>query len=152
MSSKVLPILNTVGCLSLAVLSAIQWNGLRSMDRDLYEARKLTQETEQKRIDETARANNLTNDIQLLKDTIKTLQGEIEKGKADVAARDAELSKAITDQASFGKMTEEWKTAIAERDTRITELNTALQTARARLDEAIGRLKQANARAQQSEQ
>lgn len=145
MTARVLTILNTLGCLALASLIAMQWFKERTMlseitaiARQRDAARKETQTLETRRA-------TLERDIATLKEALAATQQAAETATSELTAK-SEISQQLqTDLNTARSQVTAWETAVKERDTRIETLQSELAKTRARLDEAIAKLKQAGA-------
>jgi chromosome segregation ATPase len=146
-TSRLLPIINLVGCLLITGIVVAQWLKERGLDSRIESLTKQVSETRGQYEAEHKRATALEHDIAQLKDAIEsTVQAKKDAEETMAKAlveRDAQAA-ALT--AAAQEQTQTWQKAIAERDERIRSLNADLTATRKRLDEAIANLKAAGAR------
>ena len=150
MKSRVLPILNAIGCLALTGLIATQWRKERGLDTRIQELNQQLVATGEQRDAEEKRATALENDIAQLKESIESTilaRKETEDAMAKlVAGSQAHAANVAAINQSNLEQVKIWEQAIADRDVKIRELNSSLTTTHERLNEAIGKLKEAGAR------
>jgi chromosome segregation ATPase len=146
MTTRVLPILNTIGCLALTGLVVVQWRKERTLDSTLTNLRSELADS-RIRIEEDAKQRAaLERDISVLKESIEAIQKSAESSARDLAEKDELATRLEADLGSARDQVAAWESAIRERDARIQTLDADLAAARKRLDEAIARLKEAGAR------
>lgn len=138
--AHLLPILNTIGCLALAAVLAIQWRKEHTLRENSATLRHELAISQQDHADARAHATALEADIEQLKDALAATSEARSTLEQELAAARA------THTASTEKQVEAWQAAIAQRDARINELEAQLKAARTRLDEAISNIKKLNAR------
>jgi predicted nucleic acid-binding Zn-ribbon protein len=146
MSSRVLTILNALGCLALTGLIAMQWLRERDLESEITTIAKDRDSARKEVHSLESRRAALERDIALLKDSLAATQQAAESAARELTEKSAITHQLETDLATARSQIEAWETAVKERDTRITTLQTELTKTRARLDEAIAKLKQASAR------
>lgn len=147
MTSRILPILNLIGCILVTGVIVAQWRKekdlgerVNSISTELRSSREQTAEAEK-------RALALEGDVAQLKESIEATAAArllAEEEAAKIATEHnqkmAEFTTAATEQVKT------WQDAIATRDEKIKELNATLSATRSRLDNAIAKLKEAGAR------
>lgn len=146
-ASRVLPILNLLGCLLISGIIVVQWLREIAWNERLGNLRKELAESREQTMAEAKRADSLQSDVDQLKESVEATVAERRKteeemGKA-IAERDAKTA-GIVEEAKT--QIETWRKAVSERDAAIGKLNTELRKTRQRLDEAIEKLKKAGAR------
>lgn len=146
-ASRVLPILNLLGCLLISGIIVVQWLREIAWNERLGNLRKELAESREQTMAEAKRADSLQSDVDQLKESVEATVAERRKteeemGKA-IAERDAKTA-GIVEEAKT--QIETWQKAVSERDAAIGKLNTELRNTRQRLDEAIEKLKKAGAR------
>jgi chromosome segregation ATPase len=146
MSSRVLPILNALGCLLLTVVVLVQWRKERAIDGDRLALKSELATWKQQAAEELQKRQALERDIVVLKESIASTQLAAESSAKTIAEK-AELTDRLqTDLSAAREQVSSWETAIKERDERIRTLDAELVATRKRLDEAIAKLKAAGAR------
>ncbi|MES2474789.1 MAG: hypothetical protein V4640_03340 [Verrucomicrobiota bacterium] len=147
MTSRILPILNLIGCILVTGVIVAQWRKekdlgerVSSISKELSNSREQTAEAEK-------RALALEGDVAQLKESIEATAAArllAEEEAAKIATEHnqkmAEFTTAATEQVKT------WQDAITARDEKIKELNATLSATRSRLDNAIAKLKEAGAR------
>lgn len=146
MNSRVLPILNAIGCLVLAGLVVVQWNKELVLDQKLTRlGTELTTAREQAAA-EGKRAAGLERDISVLKESIESSQQASEEAARRFAEKETQTAGLEVEITTAREQVKTWQDAIAARDAKLRELNDELSATRRRLDEAIAKLKEAAAR------
>jgi chromosome segregation ATPase len=146
MNSRVLPVLNLVGCLALTGLVVLQWRKERSMV-GTFEGLKSELATARHQAAEDAKHRAaLEGDIAVLKESIEATQKAAETSARNFAEKDQQATQLQTEIAAAREQVTAWEAALKQRDERIQTLDADLAKTRARLDEAITRLKEAGAR------
>ena len=146
MSTRVLMILNAIGCLLLTAVVVGQWareHALKTqIKRYQYDMGSL-----QIRVDEEIeKREGVERDVVMLKDSLEQARKAIEAKDAQIAEREVVLGKLKQELELTQKQLEVWNKAVEERDRRIQALDADLLEAHKRLDEAIGRLKSQRSR------
>lgn len=149
-TSRILPIVNLIGCLSISGIIPVQWLIERDKNEQLVSTKSELVATRKQLSDEIKRTLGLEGDVEQLKEFIASLvrtRDETEEAMTKLIAEHAQ--KAATLQANSSSTVEQvkvWEDAIAARDERIKEMSASLSATRSRLDEAIAKLKEAGAR------
>lgn len=146
-ASRFLPILNLVGCVLVTTVILAQWR----KEHTLGERIKIINQELVASRDETAaaqkRSTALEADVAQLKESIEATAASHQAAEEEAVRVAAENQQKITEfVTAANEQAEVWKTAIAERDTKITDLSNSLEATRKRLDQAIAKLKEAGAR------
>jgi len=141
MSTRVLMILNAIGCLLLTAVVVGQWareHALKMQIKGLqYDIGSL-----QIRVDEEIqKREGVERDVVMLKDSLDQARKAIEVKDAQFAEREVVVGKLKQEIELTQKQLEVWNKAVEDRDRRIQLLNANLLEASKRLDEAIGQLK-----------
>ncbi|MGA0845835.1 MAG: hypothetical protein ACO3RV_04775 [Luteolibacter sp.] len=148
MNSKILPILNAVGCMLLVGLVIFQW---RREHESLQSRNQLLQEIATSQ-SELTRANHeraaLLNDITLLKESLDASQTAAEKSAEELRKtttqleQQEELNLTLQEQIDAAReQLQAWEQAVKERDERIRILDLELDKTRKQLDLAVSRLR-----------
>jgi len=146
MTSRVLVIINTIGCLLLTALVVVQWRGERELDVTVATLRtQLAAAADQAAEDAKHRAA-LERDIAVLKETIEATQVAAESSTRALAEKEALAERLQTELTAATEQVAAWETALKARDERIVSLAAEIDATRKRLDEAIAKLKEAGAR------
>lgn len=141
-----LPILNAVGCLILAVVVVVQWNKELALDQKLTRlGTELTTAKEQAAA-EAKRATGLERDIFVLKESIESSQQAIEEAARRFAEKETQSAGLEAEITTAREQVKTWQDAIAVRDAKLRELNDELSATRRRLDQVIAKLKEAGGR------
>ena len=150
MKSRVLPILNAIGCLILAGLVVTQWRLERAHLRDMQNLKSELTTSQENLTNEVKRSTALERDITALKESIEATQQAAEAATRSLNAQNSQAEALKTELANTREQAaiqiKAWEEAIATRDAKLQSLNNDLTATRARLDEAIGKLKSAGAR------
>jgi chromosome segregation ATPase len=144
--SRVLPILNAIGCLVLTGLVASQWLRERESDQALIATQRELSAAKEFSTSETKRASALERDIAVLKESIEATQKSAEEAATAAAAKTTEASALSAEITAAREQIKTWEAALAERDTKLRSLDAELTATRQRLDAAIAKLKAAGAR------
>jgi chromosome segregation ATPase len=146
MNSRILPMLNLLGCLALTGLVVMQWRRERSLDGRLVNLKSQLEAANHQANEESKHRAALERDITVLKESIEATQKA-----AETAARELEEKEQLVTQlqaantAAHEQLTS-WEDAVKQRDERIREIEAQLAKTRAKLDDAVSRLKEAAAR------
>lgn len=146
MKSRVLPILNAIGCLALTGLVVSQWRKERTYLQDQLLLQTEVTETKDRLKNETQHSAELERDIAALKETLELARQATEESTRILAEQNTRASNLQTELAAAREQIKTWETAIATRDAKLRSLDSDLTATRARLDEAIAKLKAAGAR------
>lgn len=146
MKSRVLPILNLVGCLALTGLVVLQWKQERALDSQVGKLQTELTAAHDATATEAKRATALQRDIEVLKESIEAIQKSAEAAAQSLAENESHAAELQTELSAAREQILEWQAAIAARDEKLGSLNTELVATRKRLDEAIAKLKAAGAR------
>lgn len=146
MVTRVLPILNALGCIALLAVVLLQWRNERALASEAVALRLQIAEAHKQANQLTARRDALEHDVSVLKETIESLQTSAESTSRQLGEK-SELAERLASEISVARQqVTAWESAIKERDARIGDLQAQLAETRNRLDEAILRLKEAGAR------
>ena len=146
MKSRVLPILNAIGCLALTGLVVAQWSKERI---DLRDSQKLQSQlilSQQVLADELKKSAALEKDIEVLKESIELTRKAGEQATLSLTDQSRLTENLQTELGSAREQITAWEAAIRERDAKLLHLNSDLIATRERLNEAISKLKAAGAR------
>jgi chromosome segregation ATPase len=146
MNSRVLPVLNLVGCLALTGLVVLQWRKERSMVGSLAGLKSELATARHQAVEDAKHRAALERDIAVLKESIEATQKAAETSARNFAEKDQQATQLQTEIAAAREQVTAWEAALKQRDERIQTLDGDLAKTRARLDEAITRLKEAGAR------
>lgn len=139
MKSRVLPIVNAIGCLALTGLVVSQWRQERVRIQENLQLHSELSLVRDQLATETTRSAALERDISALKESIELSRKSTAESANALVERDKQLSAAR-------ESIQTWEAAITARDAKLRELHEELVSTRARLDEAVARLKAAGAR------
>lgn len=146
MNSRVLPILNLIGCLALTGLVVVQWRKERAMDGTLAGLKSELSTAKRQAAEDAKHRAALERDIAVLKESIEATQKAAETSDRNFAEKDQLATQLQTEIAAAREQVAAWEAALKQRDERIRALDADLTKTRARLDEAVIRLKAAGAR------
>jgi chromosome segregation ATPase len=146
MNSRVLPVLNLIGCLALTGLVVVQWRKERSLDGALSGLKTELATARHQAAEDAKHRTALERDISVLKESIEATQQAAESSARNLAEKDQLVNQLQTANASAREQVAVWEDAVKQRDERIQALDADLGKTRARLDEAIQRLKESGAR------
>jgi predicted regulator of Ras-like GTPase activity (Roadblock/LC7/MglB family) len=144
--SRLLPILNAVGCLALTGLVISQWQQDRHQQRVLQQLRSAAVTNAQQLATEVAHSETLGRDIAVLKQSITATQTAAESAAHQLAEQNLQAGDFKSQLTAASEQVELWKTALAERDRKLIEQSNELLATRKRLDEAIAKLNALKAR------
>jgi len=145
-TSRILPIINVIGCFLVTGVVIGQWIKERRVNGEIKNLRMEIASTQENYEKEHKRAETLQGDVNQLKDSIEAMAKAKMEFEASLA-KDAEEHNARmqAENATAQEQTQLWQKAIADRDEVIAKLNSNLSATRARLDEAVSKLKKAGA-------
>lgn len=146
MKSRVLPILNAIGCLVLTALVASQWLKERKSDQALTATQSELTAAKEFSASETRRATALERDIAVLKESIEATQKSAEEAARAAAEKTTEASVLEAEITAAREQVKTWEAALAERDAKLRSLDAELLATRQRLGAAIAELKAAGSR------
>lgn len=146
MSSRVLTILNALGCLALTGLIATLWLKERDMASEIVSIAKERDSARSEIQKLISRRTALEGDIATLKESLASTQQAAESATGELTAKSELATQLQTDLDTARTQVTTWESALKERDTRIETLQSELTKTRTRLDEAIAKLKQAGAK------
>jgi chromosome segregation ATPase len=144
--SRVLPILNTIGCLILSALILIQWQRERAAGASLAKLKTELTTAHDLAAAETQRAADLARDIAVLKESIEATQKAAEASARLMEEKTTQTASLEVEISTAREQVKTWETAIAARDEKLLSLAAELTATRKRLDEAIAKLKEASIR------
>ncbi|MCU0752364.1 MAG: hypothetical protein MUC40_04950 [Akkermansiaceae bacterium] len=136
MNSRVLPVLNLIGCLALTGLVVVQWRREHITDAVAAGLRRELATALQEIAEAARQRTTLERDIVVLKESIEATQQSAETAARGLAEKEQLNSALETELATAREQVAAWEAALRQRDERI----------RQRLDEAVARLKEAAAR------
>ncbi len=146
MNSRLLPVINLVGCLALAGLVVVQWRREHVLDMATAGLRKELAESRAQTAEEAERRAALERDIVVLKESMEATQLAAETSARNLAAKQQLAGQLEAELAAARQQVTAWEQALKQRDERIGALDAELAKTRARLNEAVARLKEAAAR------
>lgn len=141
MKSRVLPILNAIGCLVLTALVASQWLKERKSDQVLIATQSELSAAKEFSASESQRATVLERDIAVLKESIAATQKSAEEAALAAATNATAANVLETEVTAAREQVKAWEAALAERDAKLRSLDAELIATRQRLDAAITKLK-----------
>jgi chromosome segregation ATPase len=144
--SRVLPILNTIGCLILSALILIQWQRERAAGASLAKLKTELAAAHDLAAAKTQRAADLARDIAVLKESIEATQKAAEASARLMEEKTTQTASLEVEISTAREQVKTWETAIAARDEKLLALAAELTATRKRLDEAIAKLKEASIR------
>lgn len=146
MNSRVLPILNAIGCLVLTGVVVLQWQRERALYESLSNLKTELHAANDQAAAETKRAAGLERDIAVLKESIEATQKAAEASARLMEEKTAQAAGLETEVSAAREQVKTWEAAIAARDEKLRALDAQLAATRQRLDDAIAKLKEAGAR------
>jgi len=146
MNSRLLPVINLVGCLALAGLVVVQWRREHVLDMATAGLRKELADSRAQTAEEAERRAALERDIVVLKESMEATQVAAESSARNLAAKQQLAGQLEAELAAARQQVTAWEQALKQRDERIGALDAELAKTRARLNEAVARLKEAAAR------
>ena len=146
MKSRVLPILNAIGCLALTGLVVAQWSKERIGLRDSQKLQSQLILSQQVLADELKKSAALEKDIEVLKESIELTRKAGEQATLSLTDQSHLTENFQTELGSAREQITAWEAAVTERDAKLLHLNSDLIATRGRLNEAISKLKAAGAR------
>lgn len=146
MKSRVLPILNAIGCLALVGLVVTQWRKERAYVTDISLLHLELTSTQDQLTDTAKHSAALEKDIAALKESIEISRKSADEATRILAAQDHQNGSLRFELTAAREQIKTWENAIADRDAKLRSLDETLTATRARLDEAIAKLKAAGAR------
>ena len=146
MNSRLLPLLNLIGCLALTGLVVVQWRRERSLDGALVNLKSQLAEAHHQASENAKRRSALEHDSIVLKESLEATQKAAETAGRELAEKQQLVAQLQTETVAIREQLTAWEDAVKQRDDRIRALEEQLTKTRAKLDEAIARLKEAAAR------
>ena len=146
MNSRLLPVINLVGCLTLAGLVVVQWRREHMLDMATAGLRKELADSRAQTAEEAERRAALERDIVVLKESMEATQLAAETSARNLATKQQLVGQLEAELAAARQQVTAWEQALKQRDERIGALDAELAKTRARLNEAVARLKEAAAR------
>lgn len=143
--SRVLPILNAVGCLVLVGFIFLQWFGGQQLEKDLHESKSRAILEYNGRAEAEKRVAQLEGDIAGLKSALESLKTSADADAKALAEKTGEANALNTGFNQAQDQIKVWEEAVKTRDEKLKELNASLVSTRERLNEAVAKLKQAAA-------
>lgn len=143
MKSRVLILINSIGCVVLIALAVFQWAKERVLLKTLDVAQTEIAAANTKSIEQAQRQANLERDIALLKESVTSTQQAAESAARELGEKSTLAAALETDLKTAREQVTNWEAAVKARDERITTLTSDLAATRKRLDEAVARLKAA---------
>lgn len=146
MYSRVLPIINAIGCLAITGLVVVQWRVERVSHRAIGNLQSELATSREQTAEENRRRLALERDIAALKEAVEATQQSAEEATRKFAEQENLAANLQTEITAAREQITAWEAAIKTRDERIRVLDKELAATRQRLDEAIAKLKEAGAR------
>jgi chromosome segregation ATPase len=146
MNSRVLPVLNLVGCLALTGLVLVQWRKEHVTDAATAALRNELNSARAEIAEAAKQRAALERDIVVLKESIEATQKSAETSARGLEEKERQVAELETGIATARGQVTAWEAAIQQRDERIRTLEGDLAKTRQRLDEAVARIKEAAAR------
>jgi len=146
MTTRILMILNAIGCLLLTAVVVGQWVREHKLKAQLDQLQHEVGSMQLQVAEQIEKREGLERDVEMLKDSLGQAQKAIESKDALVAEREVVIGKLKQESESAQKQLEIWNRAVEDRDRRIQSLGADLLEARKRLDAAIGQLKSQRSR------
>lgn len=146
MTTRILMILNAIGCILLTVVVVVQWAGEHALKAQVKRFQDEVGGLQIQVDDEIQKREGVERDVVMLKDSLEQARKAIEAKDAQIAGREVVVGKLKQEVELIQKQLEVWNKAVEERDRRIQVLDADLLEAHKRLDEAIGRLKSQRSR------
>ncbi len=146
MKSRVLTILNAIGCLALIGLIATQWRKERGYQLDISLLHSELTSSQNRLADSAKHSAALDQDIAALKESLVIAQKSNEESTRVLSGQNQQSENFQTELTAAREQVKNWETAITERDAKLRDLNAELTATRQRLNEAIAKLKAAGAR------
>ncbi len=146
MKARILPILNSIGCLALTGLVVSQWCKERNYLHEKLVLESAVTAAKDRLENETKHSAALGRDIVALKETIEITRKSTEESTRILAEQNNRSGNLETELTAAREQVKTWEASIAARDAKLRNLNADLTATRARLDEAIAKLKSAGAR------
>lgn len=143
MKSRVLILINSIGCVVLITMVVLQWAKERVLLQTLYTAQTEIAAAKTMAAEQAQRQANLERDIALLKESINSTQQAAETAARELGEKSTLTATLDTELKAAREQIAAWEAAIKARDERISTLTGDLSATRKRLDEAIARLKTA---------
>jgi len=145
-TSRILPIINVIGCFLVTGVVIGQWIKERRVSGEIKNLRAEMTSTQENYEKEHKRAEALQGDVNQLKDSVEAMAKAKVEFEASLAKDTEEHNARMqTENAHAQEQIQIWQKAIADRDEVIAKLNSNLSATRARLDEAVSKLKKAGA-------
>lgn len=141
MTTRILMILNAIGCLLLTAVVVGQWVHEHRLKAQVNQLQHEVGSMQLQVAEQIEKREGLERDVVMLKDSLGQAQKAIESKDALVAEREVVIDKLKQESESTQKQLEIWNKAVEDRDRRIQSLNANLLEASKRLDEVIGQLK-----------
>ncbi len=146
MKSRVLPLLNAIGCLALIGLVVSQWQKERTYLQEKIVLQAEITDAKDRVENEVKRSATLERDIASLKDTLDITRKATEESTRILAEQNNQTGNLQSELSAARDQIKIWEVSIADRDAKLRSLDESLTATRARLSEAIAKLKAAGAR------
>lgn len=143
MNSRVLSVLNLIGCLALTGMVVAQWLRERTLDGEIGDLKSRIATAQQQSVREAEQRAMLERDITVLKESLEATQHAAESAARDLSAKEQQVTKLEAEITVAREQLTAWEDAVKQRDERIRAIEEELRKTRARLDEAVKRLKEA---------
>lgn len=144
MISRVLILINAIGCVALIALVVLLWGKERFLLATLDTARAELATANHKAAEQERQRTALEGDIALLKESLASTQQSAETAARELGEKATQVTALDTELKAAREQITAWETAIKARDERLTTLTNELLATRKRLDEAVARLKAAS--------
>jgi len=152
-NSRLVTILNAIGCLVLAAVILIQWQQGQMLSDQLLASRSQEVLQANARVEAETLSKQLQADIDGLKASVDSIQQSAALAEQQLAAKAEETKSLLTQLSQTQEQIKTWEAAVKSRDealtlrdTKLQELNDSLVATRKRLDQAVAELKTAGAR------
>lgn len=146
MRSRVLPIVNAIGCLALTGVVFAQWHKERAADARIDQLRVALADSNTRLAAETKRSTAFQKDIATLKESLELMQGNAEAASHQLSEKDTRVAAMETELTAAREQIKDWENAIQLRDGKLRDLHAEIAATRTRLSEAVEKLKAAGSR------
>ncbi len=153
MNSRLVTILNAIGCLVLAGVILIQWQQGQRLSDQLLASRSKEITQANARVEAEKLTRQLQADIDGLKASVDSIQQSAALAEQQLNTKAEETKSLATQLSQTQEQIKTWEAAVKSRDEALTlrdaklqEINDSLLATRKRLDQAVAELKSAGAR------
>jgi len=152
-NSRLVTILNAIGCLVLAGFILVQWQLSQKVSDQLLASRSREILQANARVEAENLTRQLQADIDGLKASVDSIQQSAALAEHQLNAKAEETKSLATQLSETQEQLRTWEAAVKSRDealtlrdTKLQQLNDSLLATRKRLDQAVAELKTAGAR------